>query len=86
MMKNKTRKERLYDACIERREYLEAYDHTVVLEGHVEWYYYSTKIADFDFTKCECTLYALHYSQSTSVRHNHIKRSLAGTKWKIVEA
>lgn len=86
MMKSKTEKERLYDACIERREYWEAHDHTVVREGHVEWYYYVTKIADFDFTKGVCTLYALGYSKSTTTRHNHIKSRLAGTNWKVVEA
>lgn len=86
MMKNKTIKERLYDACIERKEYCEAHDHTVVREGHVEWHYYSTTIADFDFTKGVCTLYALGYSKSTTTRHNYIKSRLAGTNWKVVEA
>ena len=84
-MKNKTRKERLCDACIERKKYREANDHTVVCNGHVEWYYYVTKIADFDFTKKVCRLYALRYSKSTTVRHNYIKNRLAGTNWKIIE-
>ena len=86
MMKSKTGKERLYEACVERREYWEVHDHTVVREGHVEWYYYITKIADFDFTKGVCTLYALGYSKSTTARHNYIKNRLAGTNWKVVEA
>lgn len=84
-MKSKTSKERLCDACIERREYCETYDHTVIREGHIEWHYYSTKIADFDFTKCVCTLYALHYSKSTTARHTQIRNRLAGTNWKVVE-